>query len=93
MTAAAVDRRLIVAVNVAFVYRPICSIYKPPSSVWAAREDRVDILPFSPHLGSPGTRFELREGRQKCALRVRRAVEARRKGSNDGVEKSAHDPS
>jgi hypothetical protein len=27
-----------------------------------------------------------------CALRVRRAVELRRKGSDDSVEKSAHDP-
>jgi hypothetical protein len=66
----------------------IVNLDRPFLGVFAVKEGLVDILLFSPHLGSPGTRFGVREGRQiVCA----RAVELRRKGSKDGVKKSAPD--
>ncbi len=50
--------------------------------VLAAKEGLVDMLPFSPHLGSLGIRFE---------RRALRAEELRRNGWNNSVDKSARE--
>ena len=68
------------------------NLKRPFLGVFSAKEGLVDIFSFSPHWARQEPDLSFVKVAKTCALRVHPAVELRRKRSNDGVEKSAHDP-